>query len=210
MNFRSASHEYHCFTVLPWIVIISTYPLASMRNFICSFWSFSSTPVLVLILKGNFIIHESFFISANVCFLSFNKALHHQVFMTFLAGQPIFNSIHENTFPYFFWMSEKHFINISSFAQKICAIIFFWFLSVKRCLMTPVGLMIYPSAFMNSVRKNNLYFPFSPYSSKISFTIWRKAQSVNQSMGANQSIIVNTVQKAEKISSRKKALFSSL
>lgn len=146
-----------------------TYLLASTRNFICSSWSCSSIPVLVLILKGIFIIHESFFMVANVCFFSLSKALPPQVFITFLAGQPIFNSIHEkqnwgwrvedgeltiffftsqlSTFnsqlpPYLAWMSVKHLINISSFAQNIWAMTGACSLLVKRCFTTPSGLMI--------------------------------------------------------------------
>jgi hypothetical protein len=156
---------------------------------------FSSIPVLVLMLKGRSMIHESFLMRANVHFLSFNNALPHHVFMTFLAGQPIFSSIHAKTFLYFFPISLKHFTSISSSDQNICAITCFCCLSVNRCLTTHVGLMIYPSAFINSVRSISSYFSFSQYSSKISFTIWRNAQSVNQSIGANQSIIVNTVRK---------------
>lgn len=109
-------------------------------------------------------------------------------------------------FRYLVWISAKHFNNIVSSDQNICAITGDWSLSVKRCLITPGGLMIYPSAFINSVRRINSYF-FSPYISKISFTIWRKAQSVNQSIGANQSIIVDTVRKAKKNSSGKKLCF---
>jgi hypothetical protein len=190
---------------------------------------------------------------ANVCFLSFNNALHHQVFMTFLAGQPIFSSSHEKTWDgclplfscfvthhdnfkfwilnfefmeffsniqlstlnsqfvqYLFWISLKHFTNMSSFAQNICAITGDWSVSVNRCLITHGGLIIYPSAFMNSVRNHKVYFSFSPYISKISFVIWRKAQSVNQSMGAKPSIMriwnvkfhIN-VRKASKITSKK-------
>ena len=208
------SAEYHCFTVLPWMVIILTYVLASMRNFICSFKSCSFIPVLVLILNGIFMIHESFFIVARVDVLSFNNALPHQVFITFLAGHHIFNSIHAKLYsdsffisvsvlPYLFWISKKHFTNISSFAQKICTITGAWSLSVNKCLITHVGLIIYPSAFINSVRSHNVYLFFSPYISKTSFTIWRKAQSVNQSIGASQSIIVSTVMKLKKISSEK-------
>ena len=159
-------------------------------------------------------IHESFFIVAKVDVLSFNNALPHHVFITFLAGHHMFNSIPAKLnfqfsifnfqwWKYLFWMSVKHFTNISSFAQKICAITGDWKVSVNKCLITHRGLIIYPSAFINSVRKNNSYFPFSPYISKISFTIWRKAQSVNQSMGASQSIIANTVMKLKKISSEK-------
>jgi len=159
-----------------------------------------------LMLNGIFMIHESFFMIANVVFLSFNNALHHPVCMTFLAGHPIFNSIHANIFPYFFWISMKHFTNIFSSAQNICAITGDWSLSVNKCLITPVGLMIYPSAFINSVHNHNSYF-FSPYISKISFTIWRKAQSVYPSMGASQSIIMHTVRKLKKISSKKNSLF---
>ena len=150
--------------------------------------------------------------------------------MTFLAGQPIFNSIHEkqnwgcriedveltifffNTqrsmlnsqlVQYLVWISLKHLVSISSFAQNICAMTGDWSLSVNKCLITPVGLIIYPSAFINSVRNHKVYFSFSPYISKISFTIWRKAQSVNQSMGASQSIMKHTVRKLKKISSKK-------
>gem|GEM_PF-6744772 len=165
-----------------------TYLLTSMRNFICSFLSLSSRPILVLMLNGIFMIHESFCMIDSVVFLSFNNALPPQVFMTFLLEHHIFNSMPEKTFPYFFWISVKHFISIFSFAQNICAITGACFLSVKRCLMTPMGLMRYPSAFMNSVQRINSYF-FSPYCSKISFVIWRKAQSVNQSMGAKPIII---------------------
>jgi len=150
-------------------------------------------------------IHESFFIVSNVCFLSLNSALHHQVCITFLAGHPIFNSMPENIFPYFFWISAKHFNNIFSSDQNICAITGDWSLSVNKCLITHGGLIIYPSAFINSVHNHSSYF-FSPYTSKISFTIWRKAQSVYPSMGASQSIMVHTVRKLKKIS-REKLLF---
>lgn len=164
------------------MVIMLTYLLTSTRNFICSFKSLSSMPALVLILKGIFITHESLFMISNVCFLSFNNALPHQVFMTFLAGHHIFNSIPEKI-NFGFWildfgllrylvcMSSKHFITIASLPQKICAITGDCFLSVRRCLITPSGLIMYPSAFMNSVRRISSYFFFSPYFSKISFVI---------------------------------------
>jgi len=140
---------------------------------------------------------------SNVCVLSLNNALPHPVCMTFLAGHHILSSIHANIFPYFFWISAKHFINIFSSDQNICAITGDWFLSVNKCLMTHGGLMIYPSAFINSVHNHNSYISFSPYLSKISFTIWRKVQSVYPSMGASQSIMVHTVRKLKKISSEK-------
>ena len=192
------------------MVIISMNLLAWMRKSICFFLSCSSRPILVLMLNGIFMIHESFFIIDSVVFLSFSNALHHPVFMTFLLEHHIFSSIPEKTnsefmvhglglfsdpltlnselFRYLVWISAKHFISISSFPQNICAITGDCFLSVKRCLITPGGLMTYPSAFMNSVRRINSYF-FSQYFWKISFVIWRKAQSVNPSMGARPIII---------------------
>lgn len=146
--------------------------------------------------------HESFLISSRVFVLSFNKALPPQVFMTFLAGHPIFNSNQEKKnfqfsvfnfqfMEYFSCISVKHLINISSFAQNIWAITGVCSLLVSRCFTTPRGLMTYPSAFINSVRSCKSYFSFSPYCSKISFVIWRKAQSVNQSIGAKPMIIIN-------------------
>jgi len=110
---------------------------------------------------------------------------------------------------YLFWISRKHFINISSLAQKICAMTGDWSLSVNKCLITHVGLIIYPSAFINSVHNHSSYISFSPYISKTSFTIWRKAQSVNPSIGASQSIMKHTVRKLKKISSEKNLVFTS-
>lgn len=174
------------------MVIMLTCLLTSTRNFICSSVSCSSRPVLVLMLKGIFIIHAICCIVCNDCGLHLNNALPHQVLMTFLAGHHIFNSTPANISAYLFWISAKHLRSISAFPPNIWAMTGACALVVRRCLMTPGGLIIYPSAFINSVRRVNSYLSFSPYFSKISFVIWRNAQSVNQSMGDKPNIITNS------------------
>lgn len=160
-------------------------------------------------LNGIFTALRNAFTSANDVFLSFIIPLPHPVFITFLAGQPIFSSIAEKTFLYFFSISWKHFTSIFSSDQKICSVTFFCPLSVKRCFATPRGLRTYPSAFMNSVRRCNSCF-FSPYLSKISFTIWRKAQSVYQSIGAKQSFILHVYGKPGKFPAGKRFVFAAI
>lgn len=166
-------------------------------------------------LSGIFTVLRKDFSNANDFILFFSNALPQPVFITFLAGHHIFNSIQENVElriqnselsdfflffsefcilhsafkKYFFSISLKHLVRNFSSDPNICIVTCFWSLSVKRCFATPIGLITYPSAFMNSVRRYNWCFFFSPYLSKISFTIWRKAQSVYQSMGAKPSII---------------------
>lgn len=173
------------------MLIISTCLLASTRNFICASVSCSSIPVLVLKLKGIEIVLRNCCSIFKVLSLSLSNALPHQVLMTFLAGQPILSSIPAKISAYFFSISAKHVVSISAFDQNIWTMTGACSLLVRRCLIRPVGLMTYPSAFINSVRRINSYLSFSPYCSKISFVIWRKAQSVNQSMGARPKIMMN-------------------
>gem|GEM_PF-2552786 len=91
-----------------------------MRKSICFFLSSSFSPVLLLMLKGTFRFFERVLIIFKVDSLFFNKADHHQDFITLFAGQPVFNSIQKILFQYFFSMSKAVSKSFFLFHQKIC------------------------------------------------------------------------------------------